>query len=106
MTTLRYNRAAPASAIGRASPWSWLCSVDQPDVLPSLVVLAEEQPEGGYTLTSPLLPELITEYDTRDDLVPHLADALVAVSEIYEDRGDALPVDATHVLVYECRAGR
>ena len=25
------------------------------------------QPEGGYTVTSPLLPELVTEGDTLDD---------------------------------------
>ena len=27
-------------------------------------LILEPQPEGGYTVTSPLLPELITEGDT------------------------------------------
>ena len=34
------------------------------------------QPEGGYTVTSPLLPELITEADTLDELVPNVQDAV------------------------------
>lgn len=96
---LRY-RTRPTPAFGPAhSPWSWLCTEDQSDALPSLMVLAEAQPEGGYTLTSPLLPELITEYDTPDELAPNLADALQAVAEFYEDDGEPLPVDLSHVFV-------
>lgn len=49
------------------------------------------QPEGGYTVTSPLLPELITEADTLDELVPNVQDAVRAVIEIYEDLGKPLP---------------
>ena len=49
------------------------------------------QPEGGYTVTSPLLPELITEGDTVAEAVANAEDAFAAVVEIYEDRGRALP---------------
>ena len=49
------------------------------------------QPEGGYTVTSPLLPELITEGDTVAEAVANAEDAFAAVLEIYEDRGRALP---------------
>lgn len=49
------------------------------------------QPEGGYTVTSPLLPELITEGDTVSDAVANAEDAFAAVVEIYEDRGRPLP---------------
>ena len=49
------------------------------------------QPEGGYTVTSPLLPELITEGDTVSEAVANAEDAFAAVVEIYEDRGRALP---------------
>ena len=49
------------------------------------------QPEGGYTVTSPLLPELITEGDTMSEAVANAEDAFAAVVEIYEDRGRALP---------------
>jgi antitoxin HicB len=52
------------------------------------------QPEGGYTVTSPLLPELITEGDTIDDALANVKDALVAVAEVYEDLGRSLPRNA------------
>ena len=40
------------------------------------------QPEGGYTVTSPLLPELITEGDTIGDTLENVRDALAAVIEL------------------------
>jgi antitoxin HicB len=52
------------------------------------------QPEGGYTVTSPLLPELITEGDTIDDALGNVKDALAAVAEAYEDLGRSLPQNA------------
>lgn len=51
----------------------------------------EPQPEGGYTVTSPLLPELITEGDTIAECLANVEDAFAAVVEIYEDRGRPLP---------------
>lgn len=56
-----------------------------------LPVVLEPQPEGGYTITCPLLPELITEADTLDEVSVNVADALAAVIEIYEDAGRPLP---------------
>ena len=44
------------------------------------------QPEGGYKVTSPLLPELITEGDTVAEALINAEDAFAAVVEIYEDR--------------------
>ena len=44
------------------------------------------QPEGGYTVTSPLLPELVTEGDTVSEAMANAEDAFAAVVEIYEDR--------------------
>ena len=49
------------------------------------------QPEGGFTVTSPLLPELVTEGDTVEDAIDNVNDALAAVLEIYEDQGRPLP---------------
>lgn len=50
------------------------------------------QPEGGFTVTSPLLPELVTEGDTVEDALRHVRDALKAVIEIYEDTGRQMPL--------------
>ena len=49
------------------------------------------QPEGGYTVTSPLLPELITEGDSIRDATENVKDALAAVIELYEELGRSLP---------------
>ncbi len=49
------------------------------------------QPEGGYTVTSPLLPELVTEGDSISQAVENVQDALATVIELYEDIGRPLP---------------
>ncbi len=54
-------------------------------------LVLEPQPEGGYTVTSPLLPELITEGDTVAEALANAEDAFAAVAEIYEDRGRPPP---------------
>jgi antitoxin HicB len=64
------------------------------------------QPEGGFTVTSPLLPELITEGDSADEAIANVKDALAAVIEIYEELGKPLPqnarvVDASGPLWFE-----
>ena len=50
-----------------------------------LPLVLEPQPEGGYTITCPLLPELITKADDVSEIYAHVADALVAVIELYQD---------------------
>jgi antitoxin HicB len=52
------------------------------------------QPEGGFTVTSPLLPELITEGDTIDEALANVKDALAAVVETYQDLGRLMPENA------------
>ena len=54
-------------------------------------LLFEPQPEGGFTVTSSLLPELVTEGDTVADAMENVRDALAAVIEIYRDEGRPLP---------------
>lgn len=56
-------------------------------------LVLEPQPEGGYTVTSPALPELVTEGDSVEAALENVRDAVQAVVEIYEDQGRALPVD-------------
>ena len=61
-----------------------------------LPLLLAPQPEGGYTVTSPLLPELVTEGDTLEEAMEHVRDALKAVLELYEDLGKPLPPNIRH----------
>ncbi len=56
-----------------------------------LPLLLVPQPEGGFTVTSPILPELITEGDTLDEALHNVRDALDAVIEIYAEDGRPLP---------------
>jgi len=54
------------------------------------------QPDGGYTVTSPALPELVTEGDTLQEALANVSDALTAVVELYEDLGKQLPATLRH----------
>ena len=49
------------------------------------------QPEGGYTVTSPVLPELVTEGDSLEEAYANVADALAAVVELYAEQARPLP---------------
>jgi antitoxin HicB len=49
------------------------------------------QPEGGFTVTSPVLPELVTEGDTLEEAFANVSDALAAVLEIYAEQNRPLP---------------
>lgn len=56
-----------------------------------LPLVLTSDPAGGYVVTSPVLPELVTEGDTVEDALEHVRDALKAVREIYEDEGRPFP---------------
>jgi antitoxin HicB len=51
----------------------------------------EPQPEGGFTVTSPLLPGLVTEGDTVEEALANARDASSALAEAYEDIGKSFP---------------
>ena len=51
------------------------------------------QPEGGFTVTSPVLPELLTEGDSLEEALANVHDALRATMEIYEDLGKSFPLN-------------
>lgn len=59
-------------------------------MIAKIPLILNPQPEGGYMVTSPWLPELITEGDTITECLAHVEDAFAAVMEIYEDKGRAL----------------
>jgi antitoxin HicB len=56
-----------------------------------LPLVLTPQPEGGFVVTSPLLPELVTEGDTIEQALANVRDALLAVREAYEDTGRLFP---------------
>ena len=58
-----------------------------------LPLVFEPQPEGGYTVTSPALPEFLTEGDSVEDALENVQDAFAAVLEIYRDQGKPFPAE-------------
>jgi len=60
-------------------------------MLRKLPLVFSPQPEGGFTVTSPVLPELLTEGDTLDEAYANVSDALAAVLELYAEQGRTLP---------------
>jgi antitoxin HicB len=56
-----------------------------------LPLILKPQPGGGYTVTCPLISNLITEVDTIDQVQANVSDALAALLELYEDLDEPLP---------------
>jgi antitoxin HicB len=51
------------------------------------------QSEGGYMVTSPVLPEMLTEGDTLEQAMENVQDALKATLELYHDMKMPLPAN-------------
>jgi antitoxin HicB len=51
------------------------------------------QPEGGYTVLVPALPEVVTEGDTREEALANAREAIEAVLELYREEGWEIPED-------------
>jgi antitoxin HicB len=60
-------------------------------MLRRLPLIFTPQSEGGFTVTSPLLPELVTEGDTLEQACGNVSDALAAVFELYAEQRRPLP---------------
>ncbi len=56
-----------------------------------LSLVLEPQPEGGYVVTCPLLPELITEGETVQGALQNASDALGALVEAWKELKQPLP---------------
>jgi len=56
-----------------------------------LPLVLEPQPEGGYVVTCPVLPELITEGDTIQNALTNANDALAAIVDAFRELGQPLP---------------
>ena len=60
-------------------------------MLYKIPLLLTPQPEGSFTVTSPLLPELVTEGESIDEVLVNVRDAFEAIRELYDDLGKKLP---------------
>lgn len=57
-------------------------------------IVLEPQPDGGFTVSVPALPEVVTEGDTEAEALAAAREAIGAVIEYRRDHGIALPKDA------------
>jgi len=62
-------------------------------MLYKLPLLFSPQPEGGYTVTSPVLPGLVTEGETVEEGLANARDALAALIDAYQQLGRPLPAN-------------
>ena len=69
------------------------CPHSQSPMLYKLPLVLSPQPEGGFVVTSPMVPELLTEGETVAEALDNVRDALAAVVELYEDLGKTLPLN-------------
>ena len=56
-----------------------------------LELLIEPQAEGGFTVTCPSLPGLVTEGNTIDEVLANVPDAAKATLELYAERNLSPP---------------
>ena len=60
----------------------------------SFSVILEPQPDGGYTVLVPALPEVVTEGDTERQALANAEEAIRAVLEYRRAQGLTIPPDA------------
>lgn len=53
----------------------------------------DPQPQGGFAVRSPVLPELITEGETEAQAIENAWDALLAILDAYDQLGWPLPLN-------------
>lgn len=61
----------------------------------SYTVVLEPQPDGGFTVTVPALPEVVTEGGTEEEAVAMAVEAICAILAYRRDHGIAIPADTS-----------
>jgi antitoxin HicB len=60
----------------------------------SFSVVLEPQPDGGFTVLVPALPEVVTEGDTEQEALANAEEAIRAIVAYRRENGIAIPADA------------
>lgn len=61
-------------------------------------VVLEPQPEGGFTVRVPALPEVVTEGDTEDEALAMAREAIELAIEVRQERGEEVPAPQPTLL--------
>ena len=59
----------------------------------SYTVVLEPQPDGGFTVSVPALPEVVTEGDTEAEALAMGEEAIRVILDYRRDHGIAIPAD-------------
>ena len=59
----------------------------------SYTLLLEPQPEGGFSVVVPALPEVVTEGDTEEEALAMAKEAIELALEYRRDKGLEIPSD-------------
>lgn len=65
----------------------------------TLPLFLEPDGTGGYVVTSPLLPGLVTEGDNHSEAIQHAKDAAESLLAAMLEDGDPLPVELSRYLL-------
>ena len=61
-------------------------------------VVLEPQPEGGFTVSVPALPDVVTEGDNEAEALQMAEDAIRVVLDYRKDHGIPIPMDAAPTI--------
>jgi antitoxin HicB len=64
----------------------------------SFTVVLEPQPEGGFTVSVPALPEVVTEGETEEEALAMARDAIRLALDYRKEQGLQIPADATPAI--------
>ena len=56
------------------------------------------EPEGGYTVLVPALPEVVTYGETEDEAVRMAHEAIALALEVRREEGDDIPADVVPLV--------
>lgn len=56
------------------------------------------EPEGGYTVLVPALPEIVTYGETEDEALRMAHEAIELALEVRRDEGDEIPADVVPLV--------
>jgi antitoxin HicB len=59
----------------------------------SFTINLNPQPEGGFTVLVPALPEVVTEGEAREEALANAREAIEAMLAVYREEGWPIPAD-------------
>ena len=60
-------------------------------------VVLDPDPEGGFTVTVPAIPSVVTEGETEEEALANAREAIELALEVIAEHGDQLPVESGEI---------